>query len=437
MKKLLVLMLIGLLAACESSALIQEEEVVEPDVVEVPPVEVLPEVIEEVIEEEVEETPESRLSSTVEPPEVCRLEDGLTDFRGPSGIGVDIKDQSFPSSGLLRIAIVYVDFSDYRWQREESTYELTTFLIDPIQAYYDAMSGGRIQFEWVALDEIISLPLRAEEYNITRGMDEGRVDIKNAVNTILERQLNLNEWDAILYGINPDVPEAIADVSSASLIGGANDSYFYHMALLGMDTRRSGYVSIAHEMGHMFGLPDLYVNVCYNNQVCNDGTVNWLLQFQHAGSWSLMSRADHPNNELMGWERYKIGWIADEEVHCIAKKEEHIIHVHPLNSEGLGSRLIAINLNESQNLIIEMRKQDTYCKTCYTGLLVYTMDTSITHESGYVKVVRPAHSTDITLQDALITNRSGFNQVSYEGWQIEIIEEYQQGLIVRITNEDA
>jgi hypothetical protein len=92
-------------------------------------------------------------------------------------------------------------------------------------------------------------------------------------------------------------------------------------------------------------------------------------------------------------------------------------------------------LNESQNLIIEMRKQDAYCKTCDTGLLVYTMDTSITHESGFVKIVRPTHSTEITFQDALITNRSGFNQVSYEGWKIEIIEEYQQGLIVRITNE--
>jgi glycerol-3-phosphate responsive antiterminator len=51
MKKIFVLMLIGLLAACESSALIQEEEaVLEPVVVEVTPVEVLPEVVEEVIE---------------------------------------------------------------------------------------------------------------------------------------------------------------------------------------------------------------------------------------------------------------------------------------------------------------------------------------------------------------------------------------------------
>jgi hypothetical protein len=51
MKKILLLILIGFLAACESSALIQEEEVVlEPIVVEVTPVEVLPEVVEEVIE---------------------------------------------------------------------------------------------------------------------------------------------------------------------------------------------------------------------------------------------------------------------------------------------------------------------------------------------------------------------------------------------------
>ena len=436
MKKIILLVLIGLLGACSSSVLdVVEAPSVEIEVPQI--VEVLPEVAEEVIEEVVEETPESRLTSTVEPPEVCRLEDGFTDFRGPSGIGIDIKQGSFPSSGVLRIAVVYLDFADYRWQRSESTYELTRFLIDPIQEYYDAMSGGQVQFEWTFFDEIVSLPLNAESYNITRGIVEGRIDIKDQVINILEQRLNLKEWDAVVWGINPDVPERISDWSPTGLIGGRNNEYFFHIVLIGMDTRRNGYVNIAHEIGHMFGLPDLYVNVCYNNQVCNDGTVNWLLQFQHAGSWSLMSRADHPNNELMGWERYKIGWIADEEVHCIAKKEEHIIHIHPLNSEGLGSRLIAINLNESQNLIIEMRKQDAYCKTCTTGLLVYTMDTSITHESGYVKIVRPTHSTDIALQDALITNRRGFNQVSYEGWQIEILEEYQQGLIVRITNEDA
>jgi glycerol-3-phosphate responsive antiterminator len=52
MKKILILMLIGFLAACESSPMIQEQEVVlEPVVVEVTPVEVLPEVVEEVIEE--------------------------------------------------------------------------------------------------------------------------------------------------------------------------------------------------------------------------------------------------------------------------------------------------------------------------------------------------------------------------------------------------
>jgi glycerol-3-phosphate responsive antiterminator len=64
MKKILLLILIGFLAACESSALIQEEEVVlDPVVVEVTPVEVLPEVVEEVIEEFNWKTPTPMMKS--------------------------------------------------------------------------------------------------------------------------------------------------------------------------------------------------------------------------------------------------------------------------------------------------------------------------------------------------------------------------------------
>ncbi len=447
-RKWIVLWMMVFLSACEMAV---EEETI-PPMIEIPVVEeLLPDVTEDSyddlileehlpfeepeVEEPVIESPSVMLMSNRAPAEVCKLRDGLTDHRDPAGIGVDLKNHSFPSSGKLRVAVVYVDFANYRWQREESTYELTRFLIDPIQAYYDAMSGERIEFEWVVFDEIISLPLRAEAYNITRGMDEGRVDIKNAVNTILERRLNLNEWDAILYGINPDVPEAIADVSPTSLIGGSNDSYFYHMALIGMDTRRNGYVNIAHEMGHMFGLPDLYVNVCYNNEVCNDGTVDWLLQFQHAGAWSLMSNANHPNNELLGWERFMIGWVDEEQFHCIEEIEEHIIQLNPVNSDGDVTRMVGIRLSETMNLILEMKENSPYCRACPTGLLVYTVDTSITHEEGFVKVIRPKHSSHILFEDALLLPQPGFNQLEYEGWIIEILEQNNEGLMVRITRK--
>jgi hypothetical protein len=44
-------------------------------------------------------------------------------------------------------------------------------------------------------------------------------------------------------------------------------------------------------------------------------------------------------------------------------------------------------------------------------LLVYTVDTSITHEEGFVKVIRPKHSMGILFEDALLLPKPGFNKV--------------------------
>jgi hypothetical protein len=68
-------------------------------------------------------------------------------------------------------------------------------------------------------------------------------------------------------------------------------------------------------------------------------------------------------------------------------------------------------------------------------LLVYTVETSITHEEGFVKVIRPKHSTGILFEDALLLPKPGFNKVEYEGWTIEIIEQNNEGLMVCSTRK--
>ena len=434
MKRLLMLLILVLLVGCEASVdVVVEQPVIEEET----DVDDSSEVLEEESKvDEPEDADESvSLYSSRVSTDICKIEDGLTDFRGPAGIGYDIRQYSLPSSGALRIGVIYLDFADYRWQRSESTYELTEFLIEPLQAYYDAMSGNRVQFEWTVFEEIISLPGNAEDYDITRGSYGLKIDLKDKVGQEVERRLNLNEWDVLIYAINPDVPEALADVSPTSFVAGPNESYQYHMALIGMDTRRNGAVNIIHEFGHMFGLPDLYKNVCVNNEGCQNGTIDWRLQFQYAGAWSLMSQADHPNNELMGWERFVIGWIEDEYVHCIQSKEEHLIHLNPINSEGLGTKLISINLSEDKNIIIEMKERAPYCQMCQQGVLVYTVETMIDQQDGYVKTIRPEHSTDIVFEDALLLNQPSMNQLSYDGWTIEIVESFQEGLLIRINHE--
>ena len=95
-------------------------------------------------------------------------------------------------------------------------------------------------------------------------------------------------------------------------------------------------------------------------------------------------------------------------------KEEHLIHLNPINSEGLGTKLITINLAEDKNLVLEMKERAAYCQMCKQCVLVYTVETMIDQQDGYIKTIRPEHSSDIVFEDALLLNQSGINQISYD-----------------------
>jgi hypothetical protein len=53
-----------------------------------------------------------------------------------------------------------------------------------------------------------------------------------------------------------------------------------------------------------------------------------------------------------------------------------------------------------------------------------------------LKVVRLSFSFDVRLEDALLLPQLGFNQVEYEGWNIESLLHNNDGLIVRIVHQE-
>ena len=376
------------------------------------------------------------LKSDPAPIEICRIPNIYktdTIDLNLTNIGFPRPSHTIAKSQIVNIGVVYLDFADYRWSREETAYELTSFLIEPITSYYDTMSQSTIQFNWVVIEDILSMKDNANSYNITRGFHDERYDIKREIVPMLDNIFDIYDFDIFLFGINPDVPESIADVSWMSMIG--FDDKNHYVALISNDTRRNGYVNIAHEIGHMLGLPDLYKNVCAKNSDCRDGTNDWLWQFQYTGSWSLMSRADHPNNELLAWERWLLEWIDDDDVECINKEQEYVIEIISSFSQDRGTKMVSINLGEHRNLVIEMKEQRPYCLTCEQGLLVYTVNSAVNEDTDYIRIVRPTHSFQVSFEDALLLPIYGYNTVMYEGWHIEIIDNNERGLIVRINKE--
>ena len=376
-------------------------------------------------------TPSQHILSISAPAEICKTPNAVNLSYWAPKIGFPLGKESLSSQGVVRIAVHYVDFNNYRWNSELSNYELTEFLIEPIQRYFDAMSGGQVKFEWTVYDEILSLPQDVEYYTLAGGKNQD--PFRMAFDNYVKNTPSFETYDIVLAGIHPEVPEDLAS-TTMSLLGDPRTSYF--MAVFANDTRRVGYQHILHDIMHMFGLADLYESVCATED-CNSPNFDWRVQFRAAGAWSLMSYAGHPHNELLGWERWLIGWLDDKEIHCINTTEEHVIEIIPSYSEALGTRLISIPLEEYVSMVVEMREPSRYCVRCNRGLLVYTVDTRKETLQAPLRVLRPAHSIDVVMEDALLRNEQGFNQLSHEGWLIEILEELNEGFLVRISNQNA
>ena len=370
------------------------------------------------------------------PLEVCRIPNlaDRSNFRtAQGGIGFPFPDYFMPTSGVARIGILYVDFADYRWTSSNSIESMSRFVQSPVEDYYQQMSGGRVQFDWVVSEQVMSLGLSASSYDIY-GFRAGKRDIYMDIEPQLANYFSPRSIDGLLVMINPNVPLHLRDTVWASILSFGNQPLF--TMIIGMNATRDGLGNIiSHDIGHFFGLPDLYSNICFGNSDCENGTIDWRLQFQYAGAWSLMSNGNHQNNELLAWERWLLSWIDDQAVHCINEPEEHIIQIVPSLSQHQGNKMIVVNLDTHFNLVLEMKQRGPYCQSCDTGLLVYTVDSTKSGFADFIRVIRPAHSTDILFEDALLLPREGFRQLRYNEWLIEIVETNQSGFIVRIKPE--
>ena len=62
---------------------------------------------------------------------------------------------------------------------------------------------------------------------------------------------------------------------------------------------------VAHELGHFFGLPDLY-----DTDGSSNGDGNWGLMA--AGSWGFDGSQQYPTH-MSSWSKSKLGWLTPEE----------------------------------------------------------------------------------------------------------------------------
>ncbi|MGX1885327.1 M6 family metalloprotease domain-containing protein [Streptomyces sp. NPDC055287] len=291
------------------------------------------------------------------------------------------------STGDVLALTLMIDFSDAPGEgpardRFEEFFPQTT-------KWFTTSSYGRMRYRPVApFTEWVRMPLPFAEYGIDRGSpyEPGYRGLVEDIITETDDRVNFRAYDLVNILVTPNAgPSALDTVLSVTFSGNddapradgvplANTSFVYSRQDDGSGSYgETGFRVLPHENGHVFGLPDLYT-------VDGGGAV---------GHWDIMSEDWGANNDLLGWHKWKLGWLDSTQIRCASARgtSEHLLAPLASRDDGDRAKLVFVPLTERTGYAVEVRTRagndDAVCKP---GVLIYRVDADVDTGNGPVTV---------------------------------------------------
>ena len=296
--------------------------------------------------------------------------------------------------GVIRAIMLFARFPDA--ETEESTEDLFNRLVPEGVAYFKRASYGEmalavdVRHRWIPMDETST----SGRYDASKYATQ-----KAYVTEVVRkagRDVDFRKYD-IVYIVGsknkgtPNSPTFLARPGQGIQVGGAE---IRHAITFGNDIRTAnwGWQTLAHETGHIFGLPDLY-----------DFKVNHVPYKEiqrHVGCWDLMG-CQKMGSEYLAWHKYKLGWFSDRDI-LIAKNSSRTGLITPIDEKG-GVKAVVVPIDNVDAYVVEVRSRDGLPKS-ETGVLCYRVSIAIGNGKGPIQVIpsRP-DDNDRVLENKFVT----------------------------------
>ncbi|WP_406382071.1 M6 family metalloprotease domain-containing protein [Streptomyces sp. NBC_01618] len=323
---------------------------------------------------------------------------GIAPCRIPATMGVQMSE-GMPtpegyarSTGRIRALNLMIDFPDAPGP-EPAMDRFAEFFPQTINWFRTASYGRLTYVPDAPLKSWLRMPLPFSEYGIERGSpyEPGYHHLVQDIVAAADPKVDFSTYDLVNILVTPNAgPSALDTVLSVTFSGNqdaphadgaplGNTSFIYSRQDDGSGSfKQTGFRVLPHENGHIFGLPDLYT-------VEGGGAV---------GHWDIMSEDWGADNDLLGWHKWKLGWLDNKQISCAARPgtSDHVLE--PLATRG-GTKLAFVPLSDVSGYAVEVRTQaGNDHAVCRPGVLIYKVSTDVDTGQGPVSVTDSTKDSD-------------------------------------------
>ncbi|KAI1210077.1 M6 metalloprotease [Annulohypoxylon truncatum] len=329
-----------------------------------------------------------------------------------------------PSTGTLNAFMIFVDFDDE--QAIETPQSLHDFFLPAAAEWYATSSYGALTLNVTAdTSRFYRMPATAASYGWARGLsyethEKYIQDALDAYNQTIPPTDVLYVVPTANAAAISFSPTFMGDVQTRAGVYVAKKSVTF-----GLDAYKTWkYLVLNHETGHTMCLPDYYP---FN------GSATGLF----IGGWDLMGLISGPSPDYFAWDKWRLGWLSDEQIDCIAETGSTTHMLTPLEQTG-GSKAVVIKHNSTDVLVAELRSTNGLdSASCSTGVLLYTVSTITATGDGPVRVLDATPGSNgcagDELNDAPLSLK-GTNSYTVSEWGIKvtIVDESSDGTEIRV-----
>ena len=367
--------------------------------------------------------------------------------------GFPIPETADPSSGRVKITVLFMDFPDA--QATHSTHAE----IDPglriMEEYLEAQSYARLD---LVIDVVHKWWRSPSGYRTFIAPDAGDnpalwPSADAAAIRLADDSYDFSDTDIVLvvfpsnhFGGGNGLGRAHADGTDLS-----------SFRINSQPARSHGEpwdwgLTAAHELGHNFGLLDLYPF---------DGSRHALGEPPPGAAWveveiglmGLKARYSDPDHslwlvtpvEMLSWSRWQLGWLNPEQIVC-GVRSGATVRLHPVAEPGEGTAALVVPLSEHEMIVVESRRRLGFDATAphthqngamprhgllEEGVLVYTVDSRIDNGQQPIKIAGDSGNSRVDEFPALQAGES----VTVAGYTIAVTADDGDTHSVQITRD--